>query len=239
MFFALQAGRNLHFYVTVTDGQYNAKSEVNVNIQDPRVPINPSKPIKPPYGFGSKPSSINFQGLFPRPPQNSPKIPNYQILPPNDAAIAPNGYPSKYLEPVKNTSPVQRIRNNQTTPLKLVPIIPVTEVRNDISVETLSPVSSARTDKTTVKAKESGTENDLLSLERPIKSPAEFTSTIIPILSVVVVFCTVGAVAMLFRKKIYLAKPKDSKKDMVSTNILFLLSIDIFIEGFLIDTLKP
>lgn len=211
-----QAGKNLHFYVTVSDGQHTAKSEVNVNIQDPRTPINPSKPLSTPYGFGKNPGVINFPGLFQRIPSNGQKIPNYQVLPPSDSPMTKNVYPPVYQQPVNFNLPHQRIRNNQTTPLKLVPI---KEVRNEISEKppsTETTTSTAKSSSKTVKEEpDSGNE---LPLDKPIKSSSEFTSAIIPILSVVVVFCTVGAVAVLFRKKIILTKTNESKKDMVGTN---------------------
>lgn len=206
--------------MTVSDGEHTAKSEVNVNIQDPRTPINPSKPLSPPYGFGKKPGVISFSGFFPRIPSNGPKIPNYPVLPPSDSPMTKNVYPPIYQQPVKNNVPSQRIRNNQTTPLKLVPI---KEVKNDISEK---PPTTETTSGSTITVpkivKEEPDSGNELHLERPIKSPSEFTSTIIPILSVVVVFCTVGAVAVLFRKKIILTKPNESKKDMVCKNVLKL-----------------
>lgn len=219
-FFWFQAGKNLHFYVTVTDGEHTGKSEVNVNIQDPRRPINPSKPITPPYGFGETPGRINLANFFPRIPANSAKIPNYQVLPPNDSPMTKNVYPPVYQGTTKNNFP--RVRNNQTTSLKLVPIPVIPEVKNDVSEEKPSETPTPKTAKTTSKPvkveEEEDNENKLLSLERPLKNHSVFANTVIPILSIIVVFCTVGAVAVLFRKKIYLAKSKDPKGDMVRNN---------------------
>lgn len=170
---------------------------MNVNIQDPRTPINPSKPISPPYGFGKKPGVINLPGFYPRQPQNTQKIPNYQVLSP------------QYSQPSSQITSYK-----ETTPLKLVP---VKEVKDNITTKTIGSVITPHTTKATTTTKEqSDSENDLHSLESPVKSQPEFPNALIPILSVVVVFCTVGAVAVFFRKKIYLTKPKDSKKDMVS-----------------------
>lgn len=190
---------------------------MNVNIQDPRTPINPSKTITPPY-FGKKPGVINFSGFFPRPPQNPSKIPSYQVLSPSNSPITKKIYPLVYPEPTKNNVPSYMERDNQTTPLKLVPITNIKEVKNDISEALSTTSTSPENTRSTAKAIEENdfSENDLQTLNKPIKSPSEFTSTVIPILSVIVVFCTVGAVAVFFRKRIYLSKPKESKKDMVS-----------------------
>lgn len=56
----------------------------------------------------------------------------------------------------------------------------------------------------------------LASAEQPVKSAADLTVTLVPVLSVCMIFLIVGIVALAVRKRNCLGGDKDSKDDMVS-----------------------
>ncbi|KAJ8939584.1 hypothetical protein NQ314_011081, partial [Rhamnusium bicolor] len=105
---------------------------------------------------------------------------------------------------------------NKNTPTELKPVtVEKEEIENAITEKTEIATSTKKT--TTTKSVENddvGLINELLSTDDPVKSPPEFTATVIPIISVCAVFLTVGIIAVVFRKKIYVGKSKDSKEDM-------------------------
>lgn len=217
MFSFLQVGKNLHFYVTVSDGQYSAKSEVNVNIQDSRIPINPSKPITLPFNFGRKSIMNNFKGIYSRPTQStqSKKPQNSDYSPDGNLPAVLNIFHPNYSISHRNEMLTQKMVDNQSTSLKLIPIKPFNHVETNLQHSTGS-VTTPRQNQTAKKVLNDDSEFENNSLE-PIQSSTEDTSIFVPILSVLVVFCTVGAVAILFRKNIYFAGTKDIKKSTVST----------------------
>lgn len=47
----------------------------------------------------------------------------------------------------------------------------------------------------------------------PVRSTPDMTATIVPVLSVCAIFLSVTVIALLFKKKIYLARKKKTKKD--------------------------
>lgn len=169
-----------------------------------------------------------FQSFFPRLSQNPSKHRNYQVSLPSGSHSSKQVYPPGYSESNKDNIPAGIERFNQSTSLKLVPVRNIEEVKNDISKVHSSTITTSLSTKndeirsdqiSPIRNEENGTSvNNLHSIDKPIKSPSEFTNTIIPIISVVVVFGIIGAVTVFFRKKIYLSKPKDSKMDMVSHN---------------------
>ncbi|KAL1501374.1 hypothetical protein ABEB36_006704 [Hypothenemus hampei] len=195
-----KAGTDLHLYVTLNDGQLEAKTEVYVNI------LNSSAPYKPPLGapLGFPGGSFNpFRGGFnPRPANTPPKpvdnIPNNVNVNNPPASIANNPPPV----PVTNVKPYFRQRNS--TAHDVTPLQPVKEEK---------PLDIDRNIKT--QDEELNPDDNLLSpVDYPVKSP-EIANTVVSIVSICAVFFTVGIIALIFRKKIYVKKTKDKSSDDV------------------------
>ncbi|XP_072379897.1 tyrosine kinase receptor Cad96Ca [Diabrotica undecimpunctata] len=209
-----RAGENLHLYVTVSDGQLTAKSEVNVNILAANSRFNPSMPIRPPArGF------INYPGMIPRPGQPPPLPPNFPNN--NPSVINPPTFIPKQPYYHETRTPLPSFTKNTNSNTKLKPVR-IDEVKNTIS-ERITETSTTTTEKiTTEKVSQNDVEstNELLTSDLPIRSAEELSGTIIPIAAVIGVFLTVGGIAFAFRRKIYNPKQKDSKDDMrkVSSN---------------------
>lgn len=60
--------------------------------------------------------------------------------------------------------------------------------------------------------------NQTMEASKPVKSTsgADLTTTVVPVVTILAVFVAVGATIFLFRRKIYFARAKDTKEDMVS-----------------------
>lgn len=59
-------------------------------------------------------------------------------------------------------------------------------------------------------------ENDIFPVDQPVKSVPDLAVTLVPVISVCVIFLIVGGIALIFRKKICLGRTKSTKDDMVS-----------------------
>ncbi|KAJ8983276.1 hypothetical protein NQ317_010526 [Molorchus minor] len=208
-----RAGQNLHLYVTAYDGELTAKTEVNVNILKSSARFNPSKPDRPPFPLGGS-SSFNFPDLF----NKRPSVPIYSNNPPvaedkSPSYIPPRPYFQQKTYPESNTGKSQEKYNNTITELKPVPVLKDV-IENTITEKTEISRTTEKSTTTKASSKEDvELTNELLSSD-DVKSPPEFTATVIPIISVGAVFLTVGIIAVVFRKKIYIGKTKDSKEDM-------------------------
>nr|CAI5834606.1 unnamed protein product [Callosobruchus analis] len=173
-----RAGENLHLYVTVTDGQFNAKSEVNVNILSATARYNPSQPKRPPI-FGS---NGGFPpGLLNRPPPPPPALPpGYGGVPANGQPPSKNGQPhfqqKTYLEPdqKQKKSPV----TTQLRPVLVNSSSPVTEKTLRISTTTSTAITKNVVD---ITDNDIG-EDELMAAQHPVLSSSEIPATIIPIL---------------------------------------------------------
>lgn len=89
----------------------------------------------------------------------------------------------------------------------------IEKTENVISTE--EPIKVTRKDDN----KEFDNTNSLQPVDQAVKSPNDISTTMVPIISVCAVFLTVAIIAIVFRKKIYLGKSKDSKEDMVRLNV--------------------
>lgn len=107
----------------------------------------------------------------------------------------------------------QKPKNDVTTHLRPVKV-EKEDVKNDLSEEK----KETTTVRINVTQKSSTTESygDNKLFDQAVKSPPDVTVTVVPIISVCVVFLMVGIIALVFRKKIHLGKPKSSKEDIVS-----------------------
>ncbi|XP_023311404.1 tyrosine kinase receptor Cad96Ca, partial [Anoplophora glabripennis] len=212
------AGQNLHLYVTAFDGQLLAKTEVNVNILNESLRYNPSKSNRPPFSLGQNANIFKYPGVLPpKPPPLPPSLPDYTNNPPPE--ISNNPYIQRQhifqqkTYPEQNTrKPERKSDKNVATILKPVEI--EKEVDNNLSEKTESITNTQKPTTARPVNKDIESTNELLAVDQSVKSLPELTATVIPIASVFAVFLTVGVIAMVFRKKIYLGKPKDSKEDM-------------------------
>lgn len=181
----------MFLYVTVSDGTLLAKNEVWVNI------INGSSPssskqnrVRPP--FLQLPS--NLPGY--RPPPSLPSN-NLQERPPiehplgtSTPHITATSSPTKlHLQPVMNT----------TSPVTLS-----TQIIPDITIASTTTIRNILS-----------TNMSMYPADMPVKSPPDLTMTLVPVFSVCAIFLTVGILAVIFRKRIYIGRVKNSKEEMV------------------------
>lgn len=201
-----KGGQNLRLYVTVFDGELEAKTEVYVNILNAnKKPTTSSK--FPGQGLIRPPSFPNFPNFNTRVPQ-PPAIPDN---PPISIINNPSMIP-KQPHFQEKTYPVRKRNSTQVTTV-LRPVT-VEDVDNELKTDEKQTTTVAST---TVKDKEELNDlvnRNLLPVDQAVKSQPEIATTVVPIVSVCAVFLTVGIIAFVFRKKIYLGKPKDSKDDM-------------------------
>ncbi|KAJ8962100.1 hypothetical protein NQ318_018054 [Aromia moschata] len=207
------AGENLHLYVTAFDGDLTAKTEVNVNILNATARFNPSKPNRPPFPIGGSSSFPNYPGLFPKPP--SPPVSNFPNTQPSMGNNNPP-YTSKQHFFQQKTYPETKsfgTNNNTITELKPVPVEKEV-IENTITEKTEISTSTEKiTTAKTIDRDDIEQTNELITSDTT-STPPEYTAAVIPVLSVGAVFLTVGIIAVVFRKKIYVGKSKDCKDDM-------------------------
>jgi hypothetical protein len=192
----LQAGQNIRLYVTASDGDLTAKFEVFADI------LKEQNQLSTPSFPGSKKNSLGPPGF--------PALPNFNQRPP---PVPKNPPPSISNNPPPRPHFQQKSRSNASTLLRPIRI---EDVKNELSEETTT------TRRTTTEADlttQNYTGNGSL-YDQAVKSPPDLTVTVVPIISVCAVFLMVGIIAAVFRKKIHLGKPKGSKDDIVSGNIL-------------------
>ncbi|XP_060523799.1 tyrosine kinase receptor Cad96Ca-like [Cylas formicarius] len=192
-----RAGENLHLYVTVSDGELAAKTEVYVNILNASSPLrsSPKRPAFPPSTGVFPPGFINYPGFNSRP------------------APIPQGV----LNNLTNNPP-SSITNNPSTPHFQQKAPKITQLKpvEGVDAEEKGPSRVGTTSTATIPkkdVKEESVENDLGD-DYGVRESSEIGSTVVPIMSVLAVFFTVGVLAAIFRKRIYLGKTKKSKEDM-------------------------
>lgn len=203
-FRVVQAGEDEHLYVTAYDGQLTAKLEVYVNIlNSTSSSFSPQSP-KMPHQFPGLKSPPGFMPNFnARPPPAVPKNP------PAEIANNPPPMPSQPHFLPKTERPAK----NSTTLLRPVKVA-TNDVKNELEEETTTTRRST-TKKTTATPVSGGNTNNISPLDQAVKSDPDLTVTIVPIISVCAIFLMVGIIAIVFRKKIHLGKPKAAKDDMV------------------------
>ncbi|KAG5892404.1 hypothetical protein JTB14_014754 [Gonioctena quinquepunctata] len=149
----------------------------------------------------SRPPSSHIPSIF-----NNPSVINYPSFVPKQQPLFP-------LPPRAEVPPPPPPKKG-TTILKPVPVERQEEVKNSIKEKTESTtVTTLR--KTTEAALDNEIEstNPVGKLDESLK-PQEVTATVVPVISVLAVFLTIGIIAVIFRRKIYFGKPSDSKDDM-------------------------
>ncbi|XP_030754619.1 tyrosine kinase receptor Cad96Ca [Sitophilus oryzae] len=208
-----KGGKDLHLYVTMSNGALATKTEVYVNI------LNSSSPYKPPVNRPPFPNSgvfSPFGGFNPRPQNTPPGKPSN--MPPDDL-------------PYYNNPPAHIANNPPPMPTrprfqeKTYPDRPKKPGRNqtldgngvDGSSNNLYETTSKEADKDKKKdekvSEEETNANSLDPTDSPVKSP-ELGGALIPILAVCAIFFTIGVVAVVFRKRINLGKSDEKKDDM-------------------------
>lgn len=220
-----QAGQNIFLYVTVTDGKLTAKNEVWVNV------VNETGLYYPGGGIASgqpkvSPPFLRFPGYNSRPPPppnvnlyNQPTIGNYR---PDEQTSQSNNKNRKvqtktYLEPDVDVSN-ETETNTQTKSTQLQPTNPLVPkfeyppgTRPDLKKNSAEKdihllTNEIDTDGNIANATEGGA----------VKSVPDLTATIVPVASVCAIFLIVGAIALLFRKKICPSRSTAKKAKMVS-----------------------
>lgn len=194
-----------------------AKTEVFVEI------LNSTRRFSSPIP-GSKNNILNNAGFLNINFKQPPPVPKYP--PPN---IANNPPPNPARQPFFQQK-IERNPLKSTTSTVLLPVkIPDRDIRNELKEDEQVMQEKQENDKklleTSNKTSLENKENSVEPVDQAVKSPSDLTVTIVPVISVCIVFLIVGVIAVIFRKKIYLGKPKGSKDDIVSKNIyiVFLL----------------
>lgn len=211
----LQAGEDIHLYVTVFDGTLEAKTEVYAQILSESSqrrqhgfsnggnPRNPSIPR--PLNFPS-----NFQGSIINPPPSIsnnprplPKFPYFQettytqpkpAIKRPDAAGNRNSNDKTYLKPI-GTSSTSTVSSSVTT---TTTNHPTEETKNKVELDGVELTNGIEERK-----------------GEAVQSVPEVKINIIPLLAVVGVFLVVAFTAVLFRRRLNLGKAEE-KSDMVS-----------------------
>lgn len=202
--YVFQAGENIYLYVTVYDGDLMAKTEVWVNI------LNSTASTLSSYN-GKRPPFL--PAFNPRPP---PSISNNP--PPIPPGQQPYFHPKPYLDLTTRKPIISTTKKPNTTHL-----LPVTfnDVNNDIDNYSLTTRATTITTSTTTAKRnyftnEIDAPNETFAVDQPVKSVPDLTVTLVPVISVCVIFLIVGGIALIFRKKICLGRTKSAKDDMVS-----------------------
>lgn len=198
----LQAGQNMFLYVTATDGKLTAKSEVWVNIMNGSSPsYTPPSPnrMRPPFlslppGFSNRPPAQPPASMSPsrdeRPPPEHP-LGTPTLRPANKTLLQPvviNNYYPTFSEEL-------------STPKVLVTTSSTTIVDDELDVDPNSTNANV---------------TGVFTTDLPVESPPELSITLIFVLAICAVLLTAGLLAVVFRKKIYFRRTKNTKEDMVS-----------------------
>ncbi|KAF5289644.1 hypothetical protein FQA39_LY15002 [Lamprigera yunnana] len=195
-----KAGENIMLYVTASDGDLTAKTEVWVNIIG-------STGNRPKSSFTSNINAyaIKHQDNRLRPPALL-SFPNFSSgQPPPLIANNPRPYPGQ--------NPTITLNTNNISKTHLIPVRNRTdEISN--ALRNLTRKAESMLIETTTKVLSDERNQVTVPIDQTLKSIPELTVTIVPIVSVIAIFLTVGIVALLFRKKICLGRTKDSKEDM-------------------------
>ncbi|KAF5299462.1 hypothetical protein FQR65_LT01042 [Abscondita terminalis] len=189
-----RAGDNILFYITATDGDLTAKTEVWVNI------VGSSNTRSKSSLSTNNPYSNKHQDNRLRPPTVLSFTNFNSGQPPPAIANNPRPYPVQ--------KPLHPINLNKTN---LIPVKDEIDNAPNKFNNTTEPELSS-TEATTKIIEE---RNEVhLPVDQPVKSIPDLTITIVPVVSVIAIFLGVGVIALLFRKKICLGRTKESKEDM-------------------------
>lgn len=140
---------------------------------------------------------------------------------PNSAPVFPGskqtglGPPSFLTIPNFNQRP-----KNPTTATSRQPYFqqkpnPSTHLR-PVKIEPINIDPEEKKETTVVKVETTTKSHENRTVDQAVKTPPDIAVTVVPIISVCAVFLMVGIIAVVFRKKIHLGKPKSSKDDIVS-----------------------
>jgi hypothetical protein len=196
-------------YVTVSDGKLNVKNEVYVSIYDSNSSSNKNNqggyypqsnnPGSPNLNL---PSFLSIPGYNPRPIPQHPRPPSASLFPIGNQLPPPTNS-----QPNSNPKRVQTLtypdRNESNT----------TELSNDLNPVYSESDQPSVNDNHISENPVSGFVNHTDSAVRPISN---LTVTLVPIVSVLVVFLVAGVISVVFWKKMCPMKPKSKKSDMVS-----------------------
>lgn len=207
-----QGGQDLHLYVTVSDGDLKAKTEVYVNVLNSSAPSSTNRasyPGKLPH----PPSLFNFPNYGKRPSQSvvnnpPPAIANNPPPQPNRKSQAQEKTYPEY----ENSETPQVRTYPQNTKTHLLPVAKLPETTSNVPEDTDDVLKDD-------KKKTNIPNNDLSAVDQPVKSASDLTITLAPVVSVCAIFLVVGIVAFVFRKKICFSRTKSSKDDMVSIHL--------------------
>lgn len=201
------------FYVTISDGELTAKSEIFVNVINstntfPGPPRN-GPPFLPQPVFDNRPHPLipGFD-IFHRPTENSvdkKKIVQTNTYIPNDT----------------NSSNVDRQNSKTTVLLPKNPEVPQFNhpLTNSPDPKTNRIDGALQSNNEDTKRRANSTEN----VSRPV---SDLAATIIPVTSIFAIFIIVGIMAVIFRKKICPSRSNSKKANMVSVykvNLMLLV----------------
>ncbi|XP_023012804.2 tyrosine kinase receptor Cad96Ca [Leptinotarsa decemlineata] len=201
-----KAGQVLHLWVTIFDGKLSSKTEVNAYIYGAKERYNPSQPERPPPLFNNGGLS-NFPGFPSRSTQ------------PNPFNHPRNNYPSFIPKQQHNSFSPQSNVPPEDFPLHVPPkdttLLKPVQVKKPDVISSTTKKTEASTRAATEKSTEELTETTIqLATQTQSVKPNEVTATVIPVISVIAVFLAIGIFAVIFRKKICLGQPSDTKDDM-------------------------
>ncbi|KAJ3640586.1 hypothetical protein Zmor_027142 [Zophobas morio] len=184
-----RGGEHLRLYVTVSEGDLPTKFEVAAYILKASTADSPPENNKNRFKIPGFPPRPEYEQRPPLVPNNPP--PQIRNYPPPEPLFHPKPSTSTYLRPVK---------------------LEPKEVKNDINEdETREQETTTVKNATDVPSTQNYDEN---KFDQAVKSPPDIAVTVVPIISVCAVFLMVGVIAVVFRKKIHLGKPKGSKDDI-------------------------
>lgn len=195
-----RAGQNMFLYVTATDGKLTAKSEVWVNIMNGSsssyTPSSPNR-MRPPFlslppGFSNRPP--------PQPPPSMPPLRDERPPPEHPLGTpAPRPVNKTLLQPVITNNDYPTSSKELSTPKVIVTTSSTTISDAEVEIDPNSTNANI---------------TGVFTNDLPVESPPELSITLIFVLGICAVFLTVGLLAVVFRKKIYFGRTKNSKEDM-------------------------
>ncbi|XP_017781118.1 PREDICTED: tyrosine kinase receptor Cad96Ca [Nicrophorus vespilloides] len=139
-------------------------------------------------------SKIHPPGFLPYPPGFNPPTSQIPTFPPRPSpGQVPHFQEKTYPEPV--------VSKNST---HLVPV----------GLQTSTPRVETTSFPQVIPLNETDSDNELIPVDRPLKSVPDLAVTLVPVVSVCIIFVIVGSVALVFRKKLCAARAKKCKEDM-------------------------
>lgn len=191
------------FYVTISDGELTAKSEIFVNVINSSNTYTPTR-NGPPFlsqpSFDTRPRPLIPPGLdiFNRPVENPANI---------NKRVQTKTYPTDDT----NSSSVDRQNSMTTVLFPKNPEIPQFEYPspNKPDLKTNRIDGALQSTNENLKHRTNLTDNT-------VKPVSDLATTIIPVTSIFAIFIIVGIMAVIFRKKICPSRSNSKKANMVS-----------------------